>query len=314
MDTRSANAGAAQAEHEPRRTSVALIVNTQSRAGEHQYERVVRGLQQAGVNLLSARRAEKPDEVDAALTEALAHRAPIVAVGGGDGTLRCTAGRLKGLDTALGVLPLGTVNDFARNLGIEPSIEAACRVIAGGNTERIDLGLANDEVFTITASLGFSAQAQRALTPGLKRALGPLAYAAASLRALSRLRHLSVTLHCAERQETLRAVQVGAVNGHSWIGGRCEIPGIDLQAGAMAVYAVRPQPRLAYFTAALSLVRGHFFSTPGLLAFTTQEVEINTSRPQPLVLDGDLCGETPVRLRLLRAALKVCVPTAEPGS
>jgi diacylglycerol kinase family enzyme len=206
------------------------------------------------------------------------------------------------------VLPLGTVNDFARNLGIEAEVGAACAVIAEGYVARIDLGQANEHTFVITASLGFSTQTQDALSPRLKRALGPFGYAVAGALALRRLRDLPLTLHSEQGDERVVAVQAGVINGHSWMGGAVEIPGVDLESGRLAFYAVPPQGGLSFLRLLVNLLRGRFFHAPGLRAFTTRDLTVQTPTPRPLVIDGDLCGETPVRFRILHDALRVCVP------
>jgi diacylglycerol kinase family enzyme len=78
-----------------------------------------------------------------------------VVAGGGDGSVRCVAGVIVGTETALGVLPLGTLNHFARDLGIPEGLPEAARALAGGTIRALDLGEVNGEVFVNTSSLGF---------------------------------------------------------------------------------------------------------------------------------------------------------------
>jgi diacylglycerol kinase family enzyme len=83
------------------------------------------------------------------------HRgAPLIAVGGGDGTLGCAAALLAHSPTALAILPLGTRNHLARQLGIPLDLAEAARVAASGQRRRIDLGMAGDRVFVNNASFG----------------------------------------------------------------------------------------------------------------------------------------------------------------
>jgi diacylglycerol kinase family enzyme len=199
------------------------------------------------------------------------------------------------------------VNDFARNLGIDPDLEAACRTIAEGQTATIDVGRANDECFLITASLGVSALTQKVLTPRLKRLLGPLGYVVASLLIWRRLRQLHLTVEHDGHVEKMTVMQAGVINGHSWMGGRCEIPGVSLESGKLAFYAVPPQNNLGYLRIARHVRQGQFFNTPGLVAFSTKEVTLTTKRHYPLVLDGDLSGKSPVTLRVDSAALQVII-------
>lgn len=290
------------------RPRAVLIVNTKARTGEVALAEARQRLQEAGVSLQAVHSLKNPEYLAHAVQESVKNGVEIVVVGGGDGSLRLAASILLHTETALGVLPLGTVNDFARNLSIEASIETACQVIAAGKTVCVDVGQANEDVFLITASLGFSAETQRTLSPGLKKALGPMGYFAASLIALRQLRHLQITVQSEHGEETLRVLQAGLINGHHWMGGAIQIPGVDLIKERLAFYALPPQSWTSFFRMARNLKQGYFFHTPGLRAFTTQELTIQTRRPQPLVLDGDLCGQTPARFRILPAALRVCVP------
>lgn len=81
-------------------------------------------------------------------------RAPVVAVGGGDGTLSCAASVLVGTSAALAILPLGTRNHLARQLGVPLDIEGAARLAVDGQRRRIDVGVAGERVFVNNASFG----------------------------------------------------------------------------------------------------------------------------------------------------------------
>lgn len=282
-----------------------LIVNGRARNGQEWFDQTQVCLREKGVTVGAAHLVEDPSRLPDLVRDCVGQGVKRLLVGGGDGTFRSIASALVHQDVILGVLPLGTVNDLARNLGIKAEVEAACEVIARGAVSHITVGQANDDYFLITCSLGFSAQSQRALSPGLKKALGPFGYMAAGLVALKNLRDLQVTMRCTERNETLNVLQVGVINGHSWMGGAVEIPGLTLERNKLAFYAVPSQPFLSCLRLAKCLHYGEFFSTPGLISFLTEEVTLETRAPQPLVLDGDLCGHTPVRLRRLPDAIQV---------
>jgi YegS/Rv2252/BmrU family lipid kinase len=289
-----------------------LIVNAKARNGEEWFQRAKEGLQARGVTVVAAHDVQEPAQLQDLVRNALKQGARRLIVGGGDGTFRSIAGLLIRKEVTLGVLPLGTVNDLARNLGIAPDVETACDVIAAGHVEQIDVGQANDDFFLITASLGFSAQSQLALKPELKKRFGPFGYLVASAMALRGLRPTRIELSAKGRSETLSVLQAGVVNGHSWMGGAFEIPGLDLEKGSLAFYALPAQPLLSCLRIAGCLKRGEFFHTPGLRAFMTDGVTIKTRKPHPLVLDGDLVGHTPARLSILPSALRVFAPASSP--
>lgn len=121
------------------------------------------------------------DAVRTAREAALAG-AELVVAAGGDGTLRAVAEGLAGTDTALGVLPRGTVNVFARELGI-PLLDthAALDICANGETRRVDMGRVADRHFLLMASVGFDALAVGNVNADLKDVVGAPAYALSAL-------------------------------------------------------------------------------------------------------------------------------------
>jgi diacylglycerol kinase family enzyme len=98
-------------------------------------------------------------DLHAAAKAAAAQGVDAVVAGGGDGTVSAVAGALAGGETPLGVLPLGTLNHFAKDCGIPLDLEEAALVLAAGHVRRLDLGRVNDRVFINNASLGVYAKA-----------------------------------------------------------------------------------------------------------------------------------------------------------
>src|SRR5579863_9157208 len=110
---------------EPTGRIATLIVNARARRGAERFAQARECLEASGVRIEAARALEVPEHLPDVLGASIDSGATLVVIGGGDGSLRCVAGILAETNTVLGVLPLGTVNDFARNLGIEPNIEVA---------------------------------------------------------------------------------------------------------------------------------------------------------------------------------------------
>ncbi|MEO5735178.1 MAG: diacylglycerol kinase family protein [Rubrivivax sp.] len=93
-------------------------------------------------------------EIAVKVTQAISQRADVIVAGGGDGTVSAVAAALTGGDIALGVLPLGTLNHFAKDLGLPLTLDEAVRQIAAGQTTRVDVGGVNGRVFVTNSSLG----------------------------------------------------------------------------------------------------------------------------------------------------------------
>lgn len=135
-----------------------LVVNTASRRGADAFPAAVEALPRYGVDLGTARAVTDPSTFPDVVREALMSGARLVVVGGGDGTISCAAGVLAELSkpdhAVLGVLPLGTANDFARSLDIPKGVEAASQVLATGKIVDIDVARANAAAFLNLASIG----------------------------------------------------------------------------------------------------------------------------------------------------------------
>src|SRR5690349_18840321 len=108
----------------------------------------------AGSGLLATVKQVQGQDLPAAAREAALSDADVVVMGGGDGTMSAGAGALAGTGKVMGVLPLGTLNHFARDLGVPTAIEEAVRTVAAGVVREIDVGEANGRVFVNNSSIG----------------------------------------------------------------------------------------------------------------------------------------------------------------
>lgn len=134
---------------------VAAIVNSGAgsvRAGDLDAEALRAWFRDAGID--ADVRFVAGDQVDEAAREAVLSKPDAVVAGGGDGTIRAVAARLAGGPIPLGVLPVGTLNHFARDLGIPVDLPAAVRLIGNGAVQSLDLGEVNGQVFINNSQLG----------------------------------------------------------------------------------------------------------------------------------------------------------------
>ncbi|MGE3311271.1 MAG: diacylglycerol kinase family protein [Limisphaerales bacterium] len=243
----------------------------------------------------------------------------LVIAAGGDGTvfevLNGIADSTRGFDhTALSVLPFGTANVFARELGIPPQPDQAWAALQSGSVRRIDCGLAEFKDpsgnlrtarFVIVAGAGLDARAVQLVDWNLKRRAGKLAYISAACRAY--LSHPDLA-HCTidGRDFTGRAVLIG--NGRFYAGDLAIFPDGNLESGLLHVRGVRKVTPGILARCLGAYLTGRWTLDRQLTGASVPELRLTSDKPVPLQLDGEFVGWLPATLRILPASLQVIAP------
>lgn len=243
---------------------------------------------------------------------ALKRRPPVIVAAGGDGTLSAVADVVRGTGSALGVLPAGTFNHFAKDLGIPLELEEAARVIAAGRRARIDLGEVNGRAFINNASLGLypgmvrERERQRRRLRRTKRA----AMLWATLAVLDRPPQLDLSLELDGREERCAAPFVFIGNNDYVVEG-FEIGSRErLDGGRLGVYTTRRCGAAGLVALALHAIFGRLRQADDFLHTSVRRLRIESRKPRLLVAtDGELHAmATPLEFRVLPGALEVIVP------
>ena len=290
----------------------ALVVNTRSRTGERAFFQAIDRLQELGVSLGVTYAIRDPARLTETVREVIDDGHRFLILGGGDGSVSSVVDFLSGRDVVLGLLPLGTANDFARTLEIPDDIESACRAIAGGKIVDVDLGMAGDNFYVNVASVGLSVGTTRALSPWLKKSTGPLAYPLAAMKAFFRHEPFSARLTFPdgdhEPVEYDRLLQVAVGNGRFYGGGMI----VGLESGiddkTLDVYAVDLGRHRDLLGAARYLKSGDFIKTDGVHNFRTTRVRLETDPELQINIDGEVVTRTPQDFSVAQNALYVLVP------
>ncbi|MDQ0505673.1 lipid kinase [Xanthobacter agilis] len=232
----------------------------------------------------------------------------LVIVGGGDGTLNAVAPALSDTGLPLGVLPLGTANDFARTLGIPADPVAAARLLITAEPRPVDLGEVNGHPFLNVASIGFSADLARALTTEAKRRFGVLGYGIVAARLLWQSRLFTAFIEHDETVETVRTLQVSVGNGRYYGGGMAVAETATADDGHLDFYSLEVDHWWRLLALLPSLRRGTQGQWNDVRAFRTTEVVVRTSRPRPVNTDGELVTFTPAHFKIRPGALRVLAP------
>lgn len=289
---------------------VCVVINTAARKGAEALGQVSRQLRGAGVENVEVHPVAHGSDLAPALAYAAESAPDVLLVGGGDGSMGCAAQLLAHSGIALGVLPLGTANDFARTLEIPTEIGAAVETALRGRVVDVDLGRANGQVFLNVASLGMSVEVTQRLTPGLKRRLGQLAYPVATLAAYRHHRPFGARLVLADGTslELADLMQVAVGNGRHYGGGLTVSPTASMDDDLLDVYAIERGRLRDHVSVARLLRSGHLIEHDRVHHLTTRSITVTTDEPLPVNLDGEIALSTPTSFEVDRNALRVVVP------
>ncbi len=214
-----------------------LVVNAHSRKGRALFRRAVFRLREAGIRLTAAHAVRKPRDLIPTVKEAVRGGAPMVIVGGGDGSLSSAVDELVDRDCVFALLPLGTANSFARTLGIPLDLDGAVRTIATGRRRRVDLGVIDGDYYANSAAIGLSPLIGATVPPGLKKWLGRVGYLAWAVRCLLRFRPFRLTVEVDGERHSLSALEVRIANG-PFHGGVDVVEDAEVDSGEIVVQAV----------------------------------------------------------------------------
>jgi diacylglycerol kinase (ATP) len=276
--------------------AIALLANPESGSGEA--DRAERLLRDRG----AAVRRFGLDEAGAAVTS---HPQRVV-VAGGDGSIGCGAEIAARAGVPLAVVPVGTANDFARAMKIPlDAAEASELAVRGSRTETLDLGAFDGRAFVNAASAGLSPVAARK-AHGLKRMLGPLAYAVGALRAGLTAEPLRCRVRCDDaelfggRAWQVTVACTGAFGG----GARVEA---DPRDGVLDVVVIEATSRARLAMHAYGVRAGRIEGHAGVVTGSGREVEVDTGRPTDFNVDGEIVDAAEIRCTVQARAFEVVV-------
>ncbi len=248
--------------------------------------------------------------------ERLAHKAvdkhvDLVIAAGGDGTIHAVASGLIGAESTLGIIPVGTMNNLAHSLSIPLSVEAACAVLARGETRTIDVGEINGQTFLEVAGVGFEAS----LFPAgeeLKKTdiLSTVRGVIMGLVSLLTFKPTRLTISFDEKKvRPYDAIQVTICNA-PYYGAHFQVaPDILMDDGLLDVFIFRHFSKLEYLRHAISISQGRRVFQAKVLRRRVKALRIASSDPLDIQADGIPCGQTPAAVKVVMGALRVRVPT-----
>ncbi|MDQ3077207.1 MAG: YegS/Rv2252/BmrU family lipid kinase [Pseudomonadota bacterium] len=283
-----------------------LIVNAMSRRGADAFAEARDKLSAAGIELIEAHAVDKAEAMGETVRAAIS-KAPMVIVGGGDGSLSESIDDFVGTNTVFALLPLGTANSFARTMRIPLDLDGAIDVIASGVALPIDLGCIDKDYFLNNAAIGLAPVVAGTVPHGLKRKLGRLGYLLWAGWSAASFNAFRLKIQDGERTYRLWASEVRIANGR-FHGGVELIENADVESGQILIQVVRGRSLLGlawnYVASAAKLQSRRQI----IREYHGEKLVISTHPAMRVSIDGELGPETPFTASIAPAAVTMAAP------
>lgn len=284
-----------------------LLVNPEARRGEAARRQVIEHLEQQGLEWV-----EESGDDPLQFPDCIRHyhrEIDLVIIGGGDGSVSAAVPGLLDTNLPLGILPLGTANNLARTLQIPSSLPEACRVIAEGRIQRVDLGWVNGHYFFNIASLGLSAEINRRVSKRLKRHWGVLAYIVTGLQVIWQVRPFEADIQWNHQSIQVKTLQITVGNGRYYGSGLVIAEDATIDDGRLDLHSLEIQHWWEMLPLIPSAVRGKSIMGQGVRTLEAKEIHLHTATPKAINTDGEQTTQTPAHFRVLPKALSVFRPS-----
>ena len=285
-------------------SSTIVILNPAARGerARHWHERV-EAITRGAVICATSRRGE----AEAIARRAAAEGFETIVAAGGDGTINEVVNGMAGTDAALGLLPMGTMNVFALELGIPASNLGLCwEIIQKRNTRLIDMPQANNKHFVQLAGVGLDAQVVKETSRAFKRSFGPLSYLVSAAQIAAR----RPPRLCIESANAITGegsfVLVG--NGRLYGGPFPFFKNAKIDDGLLDVVIFKQLGYLEIIKYLQNVVFSSAIRLPEVEYFQTERLRVTSDENVPVEIDGELIGECPVEFQIQKQKLRVLVP------
>jgi YegS/Rv2252/BmrU family lipid kinase len=289
-----------------------VLRNPKARRGQESLDGPFRQLEHAGIDV-TIETFEALPEIARDIVR-LRSIADLIVICGGDGSISSGAMAVMESGLPLGIMPMGTANDLARTLAIPMDLTAAARVIAEGQTRRIDMGTVNGHAFFNVASIGLSSELAQGLDPTLKKRFGRLGYALAASKVLTKASRFHATITEKGQTTEVDTFQIAIGNGRHYGGGNVVRDDAEIDDGHLDLYSLELKNLWKLALMLRSFRSGTHGAWQEVRTARCVEFDILTKRPMPVNTDGEIVTATPAHFKVHPQAVAIFAPEPDPRS
>ena len=234
---------------------------------------------------------------------------PRIVVAGGDGTLNEAINGIAGTAAELAIIPTGTANVLAKELGIPDDLKHACAIAVEGESRSVDLGLAGERYFALMAGIGFDAMVIKNVNPVLKKAVRHAAYPVAGLKTF--VNEELPLLKVITGEHSIKGFFIVVANSHYYGGRFGPAPEASMTDGLLDVCVLKEKSFAKMIEFWYKALKTEKVAGPWVEYFRTAELEIAAPSGETVLVqvDGEVVSELPVRVNIEHHALNVLVET-----
>lgn len=268
-------------------------------------DKIVRLHQEAGYSVIPYRINKDIDVVEA-FDDFKDINYNYVLIAGGDGTIDNVVNAMAriGISIPIGIIPVGTANDFAKFLGMSSNIEKACKQILSSEVTAVDLGSINDKYFVNVASTGLFTDVSQKTDVNLKNTIGKLAYYLKGLEELPNFRKLNIEIKSKEVEFDGQMYFMLVFNGQT-AGGFKLANQADSSDGLLDVIIFKAVSIRELLPLFVKVLRGEHLDSENVIYFKTDDIQIDCHEDIVTDIDGEKGPDFPLNIKCKKGALKV---------
>lgn len=270
-----------------------------------QLDKVIKIHQDAGYTIVPYRINKEVDVINA-FNDFKENNYYYVLIAGGDGTIDNVVNAMAkcGISVPIGILPVGTANDFGKFLGMPSDISKACKQILSSEVTPVDLGSINDKYFVNVASTGLFTDVSQKTDVNLKNTIGKLAYYLKGLEELPNFRKLDIKISSEEMKYEGKMYFMLVFNGQT-AGNFKLATQANVTDGQLDVIIFKAIPIIELIPLFVKVLRGEHLDSDNVIYFKTNNLYIESYEDIVTDIDGEKGPDFPLNIKCIKGGLKI---------